>query len=376
MGALDAHDLIQQVNPSSDTGFNLGADWVEPLKVLCSALETEAELTPLGLSATQRYLRRLCSVRLRLDDAADGLAPIEAPIVVVGLPRSGTTVVHRMLAADPALRAPEGWEFLMPLPAPRPETFEADPRIDEMAEELTFPQSVAQGLSTIHTYSARMPKECLSAMAFSFRSEEFISRYNVPSYAEWLQSCDMTPAYTAHRQVLQILQQHMPPRRWVLKSPVHLQSLPELLTAYPDATLVFTHRDPAPMLASVSSLIATLRSAFSDTIDPVTIGRYHYDLYRRSLDQLVTQTEAGAFDHIPTAHIQHADIVADPQDAATSLYDQLGLVVPQPVLDQATAEAASTRQDSVGAHQYDPADFGLGETTGFDRYRQTFLGQR
>ncbi len=371
---FDAHTLLAKLNQVSDTRFSLGdADWVEPLEVVCSALEDEADLTPLGRWATQRYLERLLSVRLQLDDASADLDPIEAPIIVVGLPRSGTTVVHRMLAADPTLRAPQGWELLMPVPAPTPETFDTDPRIEQMATELVFPQSVAQGLNTIHSYSARMPKECLSAMAFSFRSEEFVSRYHVPSYVDWLQRCDMTPAYLAHRQVLQLLQQHMPKRRWVLKSPVHLQGLPELIATYPDATLVFTHRDPAPMLASVSSLIATLRSAFSDNVDPFAIGRYHHDLYGRSLDRLVDHTEAGTLDNLRVAHLQHVRIVSDPAAAITSLYQQLDRPVPPAVLDQAAAEANTSRQDGVGAHHYDAASFGLDQGPGFERYRHTFL---
>ena len=133
---------------------------------------------------------------------------------------------------------------------------------------MLFPQTRSTELRAIHTYSARMPKECLSAMAFSFRSEEFVSRYHVPSYVEWLQRCDMTPAYEMHRLVLQVLQRRMPARRWVLKSPVHLQALPTLVATYPDASFVVTHRDPVAVLSSVSSLVATVRAAFSDRRRP------------------------------------------------------------------------------------------------------------
>src|SRR5690606_10653053 len=115
-------------------------------------------------------------------------------------------------------------------------------------------------------------------MAFSFRTEEFISRYHVPSYVAWLQRADMQPAYDMHRLVLQVLQRRMPKRRWVLKSPVHLQSLPTVASTYPDASFVVTHRDPAAMLASVSSLVATLRAAFSDRVNGVEVGRYHTEL--------------------------------------------------------------------------------------------------
>ena len=292
-GQFNAAALIEDALERSQSSSRFtDDDFAEPLSIFCEALETTAQLTPLGRWATQRYLRRLLAVRLELEayEAAHLELNDEAivePIFVIGPPRSGTTVLHRHLGAVAGHRVARGWEFTRPLPPPDPKTYDHDPRILETADELEFPQAVAAGLRSIHTYSAQMPKECLSAMSFAARTEEFISRYNVPAYVEWLQACDMAPAYAMHRRILHVLQQRMPSARWVLKSPVHLQAVPTLVATYPDASFIVTHREPAEFLASVSSLVATLRSAFSNSVDAVAIGHYHQDLYQRSLNALV-----------------------------------------------------------------------------------------
>ena len=355
---------------------------LEPLNVFCLALESEANLTPLGRWATQRYLNRLLDERLALDalatrsEVAD--EQVAAPIFVIGPPRSGTTVMHRLLSSDPAHRATEGWEVLFPSRARIAHPVEADDDTRAMAaEELGFPQSVAQGIRAIHTYSATMPKECLSAMAFSFRTEEFISRYHVPSYVEWLQAADMSTAYAKHHLVLRVLQSRStaPHPRWVLKSPVHLQSLPELAAAYPDARLVVTHREPADVLASVSSLIANLRSAFSDTVDAKAVGRYHLDLYGRSLSALDDRLD-GLFDPSRVVHVHHADITQDPANVIGFIYDQLGLAMTNDASQAIQAVIANKREDTLGAHRYDTADFGFASDEveqEFASYRTRFL---
>lgn len=379
---LLAAALVQSGRHVDDlTAFGPG-DFVEPLRVFTEALEADAALTMLGRWATRRYLLRLLDVRLQLQMLVEREPSvleerIVEPVFVVGAPRTGTTVMHRLLAAAAGHRAALGWEFLRPVPPPRPDTHATDPRVASTADELGFPQLVSSGLRAIHTYSATMAKECLSAMAFACRTEEFVSRYHVPSYVDWLADADLTPAYDMHRLVLQTLQYEMPDARWVLKSPVHLQAVPTLVATYPDARFVVTHRDPAEVLASVSSLIATLRSAFSDRVDRTSIGRYHVALYRRSLDALVDHVDSGVLPADRTVHVDHADVVADAPTAVATVSDQLGLGLEADALAAIAELHTQPRDDALGAHRYDPGDFGLDpvEThTGFDRYRERFLG--
>ena len=350
--------------------------FLEPLGVAVRALEEEAELTILGRWMTRRFLLRLLQVRLQLVDYVNedpGVLDeqIVEPLFVVGAPRTGTTILHNLLAQDPRHRAPEGWELLRPVPPPTEEGFAADARIALADEELQLPQAVSSGLLRIHEYSGRMYKECLSSMSIAFRSEEFISRYHTPSYVTWLQGCDMKPAYETHRLVLQVLQRRVPTTRWVLKSPVHLHSLPDLLDVFPDAHVVVTHRDPLTILSSVTSLIATLRWAFSDRVDVGELARYHADLYHGDLDRLVDT--ALPLDRVH--HIHYTDLLADPLATVSALYDRFGWDLTGGAESRMTTYNADHPQNRHGVHTYNFDGLGLDavvERARFARYINHF----
>ncbi|MEZ5246171.1 MAG: sulfotransferase [Acidimicrobiales bacterium] len=340
----------------------------EPFDLLLDSLEVDAALTADGRAFTHRWLTRIIAERARLEaaarhDPAIGAERIDAPVIVAGAPRTGTTFLHGLLAQHPELRAPEGWELLFPAPPPGAVVADDDPRIAAADEELTWPQRRSEGMMSIHRYAGRMHKECLSAMSFAFRSEEFISRYRVPRYVDWLQACDMTPAYDRHRLVLQSLQRHRP-SRWVLKSPVHLNNLPTVLASYPDARVVITHREPTEVLGSVTSLVANLRRAFSDTVDETEIARYHLDLYGRSLDALVDADLPDA----QVTHIDQRELIADPQGTLDGLCRRFD-IAPVPVDARPPAEAGQHEYSLVGVDRAE-----LDET--FARYRERFLPDR
>jgi len=361
-------------------GPGTGEDFVEPLDLVCRSLEEEAELHLLGRWITRRFLLRLLEVRLQLCDVvrADPAVrdeEIVEPVFVVGAPRTGTTVLHALLSADRRHRVPLGWELLRPVPSPQAATHATDARIALADAELRLPQLVTDGLDAIHAYGGRMNKECLSAMSFAFRSEEFISRYHTPSYIEWLQSCDMTPAYEMHRLVLQVLQRRLPTDRWVLKSPVHLHNLPVLVATYPDARLVVTHRDPLAILGSVTSLIATLRWAHSDSVDTATIGRYHADLYWRDLDGLVDLVDGHPSIEAPMVHGSFAEFNADGVAVVARLYEQLGIDLPDDVRAAMTDALAASPREKHGDHRWDFGWLGLDadeQRRRFARYTASF----
>ena len=361
-------------------GPGTGEDFLEGLDIALRSLETEANLNLLGRWMTRRFLLRLLEVRLQICDwvkADPGVRdePIVEPLFVVGAPRTGTTVLHALLSADDRHRVPLGWEFLRPVPPPTSETHETDPRIALADAELRGPQLVTGGLDAIHAYAGRMNKECLSAMSFAFRGEEFISRYNTPSYIDWLQSCDMTPAYEMHRLVLQILQRKMPTEKWVLKSPVHLHNLPVLLNTYPDAQLVITHRDPLAILGSVTSLIATLRWAHSDDVDTTVIGRYHAELYHGDLDGLVDLQANGLLPEGRVAHGSFAEFNADGVGVVSRIYQELGIDLPENIRAAMTDALAASPREKHGDHQWSFEWLGLDsdkQRDRFARYCETF----
>jgi len=367
---LDGHG----VDGFGDDGF------LEPLDVLLAALEDEAELTVLGRWITRRFLVRLLVVRAQTiayvrDDPAARDVVIAAPVVVTGAPRTGTTIMHALLAQDAASRVPEGWELLRPVPPPDPAAFPDDARVALSDRELRMPALVTGTLDAIHEYSGRMHKECVSSMSFEFRSEEFTARYHVPSYAKWLGACDMAPAYEWHRLVLQVLQRRFRESRWVLKSPVHLHSLPVLLATYPDARLVVTHRDPLAVLPSVTSLVATMRWTHSDHVDFADIGRYHTDLYRGSLDRLVDLTEGGTFDGVRVHHTQYSSFMADPIATVADAAQGIGTPIDATTTVRMRAYLDEHPQGRHGEHRYSFDDLGIERADArerFARYQRYF----
>jgi hypothetical protein len=375
--ALDATDG----GDGADGRFaSFGDDgFLEPLDVFLDAVEHEASLTVLGRWLTRRFLLRLLVGRLQLERyvAADpGVVDeeIRAPIFIAGAPRTGTTILHGLMVQDTGLRAPLGWELLRPVPPPRRLGAE-DGRVELAEAELRMLARVAPAMDTIHEYGARQPKECLSAMSFELRSEELTARYHVPSYVAWFQTCDMRPAYERHKLVLQVLQRRTGAARWVLKSPAHLHQLPALVEVYPDARLAFTHRDPLVVLASVSSLVANLRWVHSDHVDLADIGRYHLDLFGRSLDDLARRDAAGELGATHLAHGRYADFVERPLDAVEQFYARLGLELAPETEARMAAHLAARPKGRRGEHHYDFADLGLdlAETRAcFDRYVRHF----
>jgi hypothetical protein len=303
------------------------------------AVEREARLHLLGRWMTRRFLLRLLEVRMQLmdllrEDPGVQEERIERPLFVAGAPRTGTTILHRLLAADPRHRVPEGWELLRPVPPPSPDPirFASDPRIALAERELVLPQTVVTGLLAIHEYGARRPKECLSAWSFAFLSEELTARFDVPRFEAWLQEQDLHEAYRMHRLVLQVLQRGHPATAWVLKSPVHLHALPTLFETYPDARVAITHRDPLALLASLTSLIANIRWAHSDQVDPVAIGRAHVDRYARTFERLVDWSEAGTLPGDAIHHSHFADFEVAPVETMRALYTRFDLA-PSPEVE-------------------------------------------
>ena len=354
---LDGDTILSStMSEFGDSGPAFFENIKEPFFVLINALNNEAKLNPLGCVFTEKYLRRLLKERLRiLTNNIAGRDPVRNPVFIVGAPRTGTTALFDLFAQIGNVRVGRGWEFLYPT--------HSSEVMEVAEEELSFPQRVSTGLETIHGYSANMPKECLSLMSFAFKSEEFISRYHVPSYVEWLQATNMRSAYEMHRSVLQMLQNDSE-TQWVLKSPVHLHSIPVLLDIYPDASFIVTHREPLDVLSSVSNLVSALRYAFSDHVQPDLIGPYHIDLYARSLNLLVDHVESGLLPPQRTVHVLHQDIIDDSLTVMETCCTAFGIDFNPVELEKKERIAGSAFYDN-------PSDFGIGKDAGrlFERYR-------
>ncbi len=236
-------------------------------EVLLKSLESDAHLNLIGrICAHSDIFRMLCNrlllqeYRRRYPQIADQV--IRRPLFITGLPRTGSTLLHALLALDVSCRAPLTWEVMHPAPPPESSSYNTDPRIATTARELKWLDIIMPGFKKAHMIDARLPQECIAITGHSFISYVFESMYFVYSYRAWHESQDKRPAYECHEQFLQHLQWRAPGTHWVLKAPSHLFTLETLLQVYPDARIVLTHRDPLKVLPSCASFTEVLRGLF------------------------------------------------------------------------------------------------------------------
>lgn len=379
------------LRPSLDEAQLLGAaveatgltDFGEPtfregLTRLLAELDGPANLTTIGRFAARSRVLDLLQARLRLVDhrrrhpeVAD--QPVERPIFVLGLPRTGTTVLYGLLAADPSMRSPVSWEVAHPFPPPTRAQRADDPRIAATEKQLDQFRRVAPDLDRIHPLGAMLPQECLALHALEFASYEFVTTFPVPGYWDWLREQDLHASYEVQRQMLQHLQSGYGGDHWILKTPSHLMWLDTLLDVFPDALVVHTHRDPTTVLASVSSLMFHFRGAFSDDVDPFEVGRDQLDAWTWALDRTMAARERLPDDRVVDVHF--TDTVTDPVGTVTRIYEHVGLEVTDRVTAAVRAYLDENPRDKHGRHDYDLADFGLDQdevSARFAAYRDRF----
>lgn len=369
---------------SAATGLDDFGDptWQDGLDRLLDALEREAALNDLGRAIVKGevvgYLTsRLGIVAARRADPAIAATPITAPIVIVGQGRTGTTILHDVIAQDPQVRVPLTWEVDRPCPPPETATYLTDPRIDEVDAQLAAVDLVIPHFRTMHPMGARLAQECVRITALDFRSMIFPTQYGVPSYATWLlDEADMAPAYRWHREFLQHLQSRHPAGRWVLKSPGHIWCLGALLTEYPDAVLVQTHRDPLRIVASLGSLVATLRSLASDDTSIPEAARDFAELVIDGLDRSVTARLDGTVPPERVVDVQFAEFMQDPLATVATIYERAGLELSADAESRMRAFLAENPQDKHGSHRYSWSATELDEAVWRERTRryQEFFG--
>ena len=357
----------------------------EGLERLTADLAETAALSQVGrIAARFNLLDHLC-VNLRLTAYRAGRPEVAAqvldrPLFIVGLPRTGTTILFELIAQDPQFRSPASWEVRKPLPPPAREDYDSDDRIRSTDRLLGLLEKLAPGFRAIHAIGARLPQECVYLLASSFLSEQFGYMYNVPRYRSWLLQQDMAGAYAWHARFLQHLQVDCSARHWVLKTPAHLACLQSLVAQYPDARIVWTHRRPLDAIASFSSLATTLRRGFSDAVDPLAVGDYEMSHYARVVEMGMAQR--GALAPSQCFDVGFADICADPLAVVQAVYAHFGLSLGDAA--RAAMERYLQRRPRYlyGEHRYSWEQFGLlpdreAELYGpyLERYGQWLTGQ-
>jgi hypothetical protein len=275
------------------------------------------------------------------------------------MPRTGTTLLHGLLAQDPAARAPLTWEVADPCPAPQSATFESDPRIAAARATERDIEKIAPGFLAIHPSGAQLPQECVSLTAPEFVSMQWEATFAVPSYQRWCEAHDHAAVYRWHRAFLQHLQSRHRRERWVLKTPAHLLALDALFAEYPDALIVQTHRAPSQVVASLASLECTLRGAASDGLDPRDQGREAADLIERMLRAGVASRAAHPEREARFCDLAYPELVADPIASVRRIYEHFGLATSKAFEARMQRFLADNAADKHGVHKYAPAAFGL-----------------
>jgi Sulfotransferase family len=380
--ALAADRLVQLACDATGLEDFGGAAWREGLERLVDSLVTEARLHELGEQIAAGELVDYLSNRLGLVEwrrlhPEIANADVTPPVVIVGQARTGTTILHDLLAQDSANRVPLTWEVDRPLPPPETASFATDPRIAASQELLEGVELVIPGFQAMHPMGALLPQECVRMTGGDFRSMIFPTQYRVPSYARWLiDEADMASAYAYHRLFLQHLQSRHPAPRWVLKSPGHLWCLGALLDEYPNALMVQTHRDPLRIIASLSSLMSVLRRLGSDDISVPDIAAEFAEYLVEGLDRSVTAREDGTVPPDRVVDTQFRAFMADPFATIGAIYDRLGLDLSEESELRMRDFLAENTTEKHGGHHYSWADteLDLGEWRERTQRYQDYFG--
>lgn len=378
--SIDQASIIAAAKKQTGLDYLGPDDYKLGLERLINSSNNEAQLTQIGRTAAKASLVDCMSNRMQLFDYAKKHPEIreqkiEQPIFILGLPRTGTTILHATVAADPRNRGLMLWEMQRPFPPPHSDPEKNQPRILELDKNMKQLEMLAPEMKSKHESNPRLAEECLPMMGSAFFQEQFSTVNRMPSYREWYMNADAKPAYEYHKLFLQYLQSISGGRRWVLKSPLHLPFLKTILDVYPDACFVQTHRDPLKVLASVCSLLMTLRGAFSDAIDLDQIREEESTFFSNVVNRgLQARDEL----NIPNQFydFQFDDVINKPIETISAMYQHFGFELSEDSASAMKHYLDNRPRSKHGKHHYTLEQYGLSEEQHgplFAEYRERFV---
>jgi hypothetical protein len=367
---LDPDGLLDAARASTgldDFGDALGDDWEKPFRAVLSAMETNAGLTVIGRLSARAEVLRCLQMRLRLVELWNRepsvlATDVVAPVFILGPPRTGTSILLELLALDPNLRPVIAHEAHHPL-GPPPGA--GDHSAIECSEpEQEFWADIQPEFMTMHELRSDLPCECVHFCAPEFRSWHWPMMHDLGDLTiDGEDGRDAGPIYRWHKRFLQTLQ-HLDgtPRTFLLKSPAHLASLPDLLAVYPDARMIHTHRDPLKFVGSSANITATLHWMRSERLEKEGRGGLMSLAYQLMLGLVASQRDGGEVPADQMADLRFTDLMSDPVDAIERAYAQLGMDLPDVMRDSVPAYLADKPKGKFGPHRYDPVALGLDES--------------
>ncbi|GAB2661556.1 sulfotransferase [Prescottella soli] len=356
----DLHASATRMTGLDDFGAD---DYTEALGVLLDSYARDEDLTPFGSKISRVFLRGALVARL-LSEAAwkqfpeHAEAPIERPIFVTGLPRTGTTALHRLLTVDPAHQGLEMWLTEMPQPRPPRDTWESNPVFQAIEQQFSKHHVEHPEFMGVHYMSAGEVEECWQLLRQTFKSVSYECLANLPTYSKWLEGQDWTNAYERHRKNLQLIGLHDQDRRWVLKNPSHLFALDELMAVYPDALIIQTHRPPRTLVPSMCSLAEQATEGWSNKFRGEVIGRSQLDLWARGLEDFTAARSK--YDPAQFIDVDYSDFVADPLGTVEKVYSHFSIPLSAQAHRAMEDMHAESRSGSrKPAHKYTLEEYGL-----------------
>lgn len=344
--------------------------FMEPLEILIDSINREAALNSVGRMIIRG---RIVGVLINKLVAQDAIArhpeildiPVEAPIVIAGLARTGTTMLHRLIARDPSIRSLASWEAINPAPRleRQPRRGEPDPRFAQAAKAARGLKYMSPGFFAIHPAEPDAPEEEVILLEQAFLTTTPEAMMNVPTYSEWLEQQDHVPAYRALRRMMQYLQWQRPgPERrvrWVLKTPHHQEYFDPLLEVFPEATLVHTHRDPLKTSPSLFSMLTHLQMIFSDEVDPNRVANHWLNKIENMIRRTIaTRDRVGDRGFVD---VSYYDLVEDPMPEVERIYEAAGITLTPDARQAMEASRKVDKQHRYGTHRYSLEDFGMTE---------------
>ena len=367
--SLAPDDLIRAAQRR--TGSDSFGDWGfhASLEQLVDSYEGQAHLTLLGRLTVRELLVSLLEnllqlERARLAEPSIAATPVAADLFIIGLPRTGTTLLHGLLAQDPDSRTPHTWEVMYPAGDGRSTAEQLRARCDA---RLRWANRLAPQFKKIHPIAAELPQECIAITAQVFQSIQFHTTHNVPGYQDWLEAQDQSLAYRFHERLLQHLQRGSATARWVLKAPGHLFALPALLQRYPHTRIVQTHRDPLRVMASMASHATVLRAAFSDRVEPHAVAADWAARWGHALDRFLAARDQA--DPRQFLDVRYEDIEQRPLHVVEQIYDFCGWPLSTAARQRMDAFLAANPKHKHGVHRYSLEAYGLNRQRELQRFQ-------
>ena len=346
------HDIARDTTGLDDFGDTA---YLEGLRVLLECYDIGCDLTPIGVIAAKQKLVHVLERRLLSEQAFKERPqileqPIERPLVITGIVRTGSTALHYLMARDPERQALPYWLAEHPQPRPPEGEWAAHPDFQRSKGFLDMMFQVAPALKAVHYMQADWPEECGHLMAHTFTDDYWECGMRAPHYVEWYEGCDMVPTYTRHKKLLQLIGSPHPERPWLLKYPVHMKHLDSFLEVYPDARVIWTHRDPTKIMSSYASLIAGFRLLNVNEVDKDDIVREQMEVWASGADRAI-DVRAGR-DPSQFFDLYFDDFVADPVESVKRIYHHFDIGWTDPCEGALRAWSEGNPQDRHGKHTH------------------------